>query len=281
MAVSRRILIVDDDRALRLGLAGLLGEAGHVVEEAEDGARALRRLSDGAVDVVLLDVSLPDMSGLDVLAQVRAAPSPPLVVMMTADDTPETLLQAIRQQATRYLRKPFAPATIVDVVDDALASASSAALPIDIVSATPQWLEIIAPCTLAMTDRIQSFVMHLDAKLSDDVRETVGQAFRELLNNAIEWGGQLDPTRTVRITCVRAKRMLIYRIADPGHGFDIEGLRHAAIANPADDPLRHAIVREEEGLRPGGLGLAMTSSLVDELIYNEARNEVIFIKYLD
>jgi hypothetical protein len=75
--------------------------------------------------------------------------------------------------------------------------------------------------------------------------------------------------------------MLLYRIADPGEGFDIDGLRHAAIANPDDDPIRHLSVREERGLRPGGFGLAMTRSLVDELIYNVARNVVLFIKYLD
>ena len=55
----------------------------------------------------------------------------------------------------------------------------------------------------------------------------------------------------------------------------------AAVNNPEDDPIRHAVVREEQGLRPGGLGLAITQGIVDELIYNEARNEVIFIKYLD
>ena len=85
----------------------------------------------------------------------------------------------------------------------------------------------------------------------------------------------------MRISCLRAKRMLLYRIADPGEGFDIERLKHAAICNPEDDPLRHALVREEQGLRPGGLGLAITRSLVDELIYNEAHNEVVFVKYLD
>ena len=52
-------------------------------------------------------------------------------------------------------------------------------------------------------------------------------------------------------------------------------------SNPADDPFRHLDVREEQGIRPGGYGLAMTRSLVDELIYNEPRNEVICIKYLD
>ena len=113
------------------------------------------------------------------------------------------------------------------------------------------------------------------------MRESVAHAFRELLTNAIEWGGKLDPTRKVRISCVRAKRMLLYRIADPGEGFDLDRLRHAAISNPADDPFQHIDVRDARGLRPGGYGLAMTRSLVDELIYNEARNEVICVKYLD
>ena len=72
--------------------------------------------------------------------------------------------------------------------------------------------------------------------------------------------------------------MLLYRIADPGEGFDIDKLRHAAIMNPDDDPMRHLSVREQQGLRPGGFGLAMTRSLVDDLIYNEARNEVLLIK---
>ena len=199
---------------------------------------------------------------------------------MTADDAPETLLAAVRRQAYRYLRKPFAPSAIVEVVDDAMARAASAAMSIEVVSARPEWVELVAPCVLEMADRIQSFVMQLDANLPDPVRENVAQAFRELLNNAIEWGGKLDPQRKVRIACVRTKRLLLYRIADPGEGFDIDKLRHAAINNPEDSPLEHAIIREEQGLRPGGLGLMITRSLVDEVIYNEARNEVMFIKYL-
>jgi len=138
----------------------------------------------------------------------------------------------------------------------------------------------VAPCSIEMADRIHSFVMQLDARLPEDVREAVAYAFRELLMNAVEWGGKLDPDRKVRISCVRTKKMLLYKIADPGEGFDIDGLMHAAIAHP-DDPIRHLEVREEKGLRPGGFGLAMTRSLVDELIYNEARNEVIFVKYLE
>ena len=278
-----RVLLVDDvadvRRLVRIALRFHGGF--EVVGEAGAGVQAIELATRLRPDIVLLDLGLPSMSGLEVLGRARSLPTPPLVIVMTADDTSETLLAAVRQQAYRYLRKPFAPNTIVEVVDDAIARASAAALSIEVVSAKPEWLEIVAPCSLEMADRIQSFIMQLEADLPETVREPVAQAFRELLTNAIEWGGKLDPDRKVRISCVRARRMLLYRIADPGEGFDIDRLRHAAISNPDDDPIRHLAVREEYGLRPGGFGLAMTRSLVDELIYNEARNEVICIKYLD
>lgn len=261
-------------------LSQLLQEAGHKVETAGDGPDALAMLGNGErFDLVLLDIGLPSMSGLDVLGRVRSFKDPPPVIVMTADDTSATLLEAVRRQAYRYLRKPFPPSSIIEVVREA--ATPFASLQVEVISAKPEWLEVVAPCTLEMADRIQSFVMHLEANLPEAVREAVAQAFRELLTNAIEWGGKLDPNRKVRISCVRTKRLLLYRIADPGEGFDIDRLRHAAIMNPDDDPMRHLTVREEQGLRPGGFGLAMTRSLVDDLIYNEARNEVLLIKYLD
>jgi hypothetical protein len=72
----------------------------------------------------------------------------------------------------------------------------------------------------------------------------------------------------------------MYRIADPGEGFDPAKLPHAAIGQPVDDPTAHLSVRDKLGLRAGGFGLLMTGAIADELIYNEAHNEVIFIKYL-
>jgi DNA-binding response OmpR family regulator len=280
-AAARHVLVVDDDRALRHAITALLQAAGYRTDQAGDGPEALEKLRQQPVDLMLLDIGLPGMSGLDVLAHARAAESPPRVVMMTADDTPEALLQSFRGQAHSFVRKPFAPARIVEIVNDVLSASAAAALPITVISATAEWLELVAPCSLEVAERVQDFVMQLDAKLPEEVRESVAQAFRELLSNAIEWGGHLDPQRTVRISCLRSPRMLLYRIADPGEGFDIDRLAHAAISNPADDPLEHHRVRQDLGLRPGGLGLVMTRALVDELIYNEKRNEVVLIKYLD
>jgi DNA-binding response OmpR family regulator len=279
--VTRRILIVDDDAAIRYLLAWPLRKAGHAVEEAGDGQAAIEQLDTSPYDVVLLDVGLPGgMNGLDVLAHARAAAAPPIVIMMTADDTEETFLAAVRGQAYRFMRKPFPPGAMVEAVNEALQSPASAVLAIEVLSARPEWIELVVPCVLEMTDRVEQFVMQLDAHLPESVRQSVAQAFRELMNNAIEWGGKLDPNRKVRISCVRGKKMRLYRIADPGEGFDDARLRHAAISNPEDNPVQHAEIREQQGIRPGGLGLLITRSLVDELIYNERRNEVILIKYI-
>ena len=147
--------------------------------------------------------------------------------------------------------------------------------------AKPDWVELIAPCDRQAATRIQAVLAQLETDLPEDVRNNVGQAFRELLMNAIEWGGELNPERTVRISYLRARRMLLYRIADPGSGFSFENLSHAAVSNPSDQPMEHAVVREEKGLRPGGFGLVLTRAMVDELLFNEAQNEVVFVKYLD
>jgi len=149
---------------------------------------------------------------------------------------------------------------------------------IEVVSAVPGWVELIVPCTREAAEGIQPVVERLGAGIPEDVLESVAFAFRELVMNAIEWGGKLDPSRKVRITCVRTDRMLMYRIADPGPGFTFENLDHAAIAH--DNPLDHLTVRESKGLRPGGFGVLTVRASVDELVYNQKQNEVIFIKYL-
>jgi anti-sigma regulatory factor (Ser/Thr protein kinase) len=159
-----------------------------------------------------------------------------------------------------------------------LAGTSGHAL-IEVLSARPEWVELLAPCELEAADHIQSFLMWLLADLPGETRDSVAEALHELLLNAIEWGGKLDRARKVRVTLLRGRRMLLCRIADPGLGFRLQDLAHAALNNPAGKPDAHLRVREKEGLRPGGFGLLLVRAKVDDLIYNEARNEVVFVKY--
>ena len=272
------ILVVDDDRTSRHLTESLLKREGWKVTGAKDGVDALKLLRTRRFTLMLLDVWMPRMNGLELLEQLRTLEHRPRVVVMTSDETPATLLQAVRDQAFTYVHKPVDAEFLIETVR--LAIAAPETRPIEVISARPEWVELVLPCTREAANRLQSVMAHLDTDLPAELRDSIAYAFRELLLNAVEWGGKLDPKHTVRISYLRAKRMVMYRIVDPGAGFNIDNLPHAAISHP-DSPTAHMDVRDAKGLRAGGFGLLTVQSSVDELLYNEKRNEVVFVKYLD
>ena len=167
-------------------------------------------------------------------------------------------------------------------LDSRLTNALTACLSagIEVVSLLPEWVELSVPSDLAVISPLHELLTQLEAGLSPEVSEAISGAFREMLCNAIEYGGHLDPAARVEVRLMRLKHAFVCRIKDPGDGFHPSSMDHAAINNPEGNPVRHAFVREEKGLRGGGFGILLASQLVDDLIYNERHNEVLFIKYL-
>ena len=110
-------------------------------------------------------------------------------------------------------------------------------------------------------------------------RDRLMLAFREILLNAMEHGGRFDPDQVVEVAAVRTERAIVFYVRDPGPGFLIGDLLHAAVSNPPDDPVAHAEKRAQLGLRPGGFGLLLAQGIVDEMIYSERGNEVLLIKH--
>ena len=129
-------------------------------------------------------------------------------------------------------------------------------------------------------DRLLQFMKEI-SDLPDGEREEVGMAFREILLNAMEHCGGFNRENYVDVEYVRAHRMVSCRISDPGPGFTLDEIPHAAVANPADDPVRHVEIRDKIGLRPGGFGILLAQKLVDQVIYGQDGNEVLLINYLD
>lgn len=166
--------------------------------------------------------------------------------------------------------------------DDLLARLVSRTSPsIEVVSAAPNWVELLISCTREDAEITQAFLAKLEADLPHELVNSIRQALRELLLNAVEWGGKLDPAQKVRVARMRYARMLLYRVTDPGAGFSFEGLEHASVHDTSAESIaRVAVVRDRLGMRPGGFGIAMARAIADELLYNEAQNEVILIKYL-
>ena len=116
-----RVLIADDEPAIRQGLAALLGFEGFAVECAASGKEAVQAVEGQLFDAVLLDVSLPDADGLEVLRQVRQlAPALP-VIMISAYGTIEIAVAAMQAGARTFLQKPWANDKLIADLDAAIA----------------------------------------------------------------------------------------------------------------------------------------------------------------
>ncbi|HEX8494837.1 MAG TPA: sigma-54 dependent transcriptional regulator [Pyrinomonadaceae bacterium] len=102
-----RLLVAEDEANLRLVIQKELQRLGYRVSVAPDGEAALRRLEEGNVDVLLCDINMPRMDGMELLRRVHERPNPPEVIMLTGHATVETAIEAMKLGAYDYLSKPY------------------------------------------------------------------------------------------------------------------------------------------------------------------------------
>lgn len=114
-AASRcRVLVVDDEPGMRETLVDILETVGYDVSAAGDGEQALEAVREGDVDVVVMDVQMPNRDGVSALEQLR--PPPPMVIMMTAYALEERLKSAVDANAFAILHKPFAVGRLLSLI---------------------------------------------------------------------------------------------------------------------------------------------------------------------
>jgi len=278
-ATPRTLLVVDDDPSIHELIRLMLVGEKWDIDSAENADDALSRLVTRAYSLVLTDILMPGIDGLALIGQIRSRYPYTGLLVMTVWNTPAHVLGSLEKQATAYIAKPFTRDALINTLENAL-TAMVRRDDIKILSDRPNWISLQIKCRLSTVERLSQFVRELPGDLDQNERDRIATAFRELLMNAIEHGGRLDPDKIVEMSYIRTVRSIVYYLRDPGEGFSIENLPHAAVANAPDDPIHHAEIREQAGTRPGGFGLLLTKSFADELIYSAKGNEVIFIKYL-
>ena len=117
---QERILVIDDEASIRSSLRGILEDEGFQVKTAESGEEALRIMDKQSFELLLLDIWLPEMSGLDVLRQVKAMDANPPVVMISGHGTVETAVKAVKMGAFDFLEKPLTLEKVILTVRNAL-----------------------------------------------------------------------------------------------------------------------------------------------------------------
>lgn len=114
------LLLVDDEKVFLDIMAQRLKRRGFTVTTADDGATALRHLQAGVIDVVVLDVAMPGMSGIETLQAIKKQQPLIEVVMLTGQATVATAVEAIRQGAFNYLKKPCEIEDLLAQINNAL-----------------------------------------------------------------------------------------------------------------------------------------------------------------
>jgi anti-sigma regulatory factor (Ser/Thr protein kinase)/ActR/RegA family two-component response regulator len=270
------VLIVGSDQHVADLVAQALPD--WAIERTIDNRSALALLEARPFDLVLTGERTTGKEDVELLRKVRGVRPHLRLIVLTSKSTPEDVLTSMRERAFSYFSTPYS----ADMLTVMLRHATDAPVwdeGIELVSASTEWLQIIARCDMRTADRLLQFI-HEISDLPEAERDAVGVAFREMLMNAIEHGGNLDPSQHVLISYVRARHAVICRIKDPGQGFSLDALKHAATSNPTEDPLSHIQHRKAQGMRAGGYGVLLAKSLVDDLIYSEPGNEVMLIKYI-
>ena len=241
----------------------------------DDALTAVRRKP---YDLILTAESSSAKQDLDLLQRIRSLRPHTRMIILTNERATEDVVEALRQRAFSYFTAPYTFDSLKEMIHIAMEQ------PcwddgIEVVFATPVWVRLLVRCDRATADRLMQFFMEM-VDLPEEEKGQVAYAFREMLMNAMYYGGKFDPDQYVEISYFRARHAIVCRLKDPGSGFSLDELHHAAIKNPPDDPFRHIPVREASGLPAGGYGILLSMHLVDELAYNEQGNEVMLIKYV-
>lgn len=265
-AESYHILVVDDESMIIELLVRLLMEKGYEVSTAADGREALEFLRGHTCDLVISDVRMPRLDGMQLLRAVKDMNPRLPVIMISGYDETTTVVAALKAGAENFLAKPLDLDVLDQVMNKTLSLAAirpkSCPLP-----ATRQITRMQAPsrpeCVHDLVYQISlsavavGFARH-------NLENNLKLALAEAITNAMEHGNQWDETKLVEVEVVLDRCEMRTTVRDQGQGFN-----HHRMLNPTSN---------EQLLSERGRGVFLTNAIMDEVIYNQAGNEVTLVK---
>lgn len=284
-----KVLIVDDDSASRNYLKDSIEAEGHEVKTAENGEIGLKIFKEQLPDLVLSDIQMPVVGGLELLEAIRLLDTNSIVIMATAYGSEEYAMRALGLGANNYMKKPIRHAELLPLVRKYNSVIESRTVEHEILGS------IIEKNFIMQFDSrfelIPQMVEHLIRETGNTIplakRFGVGLGLLELLNNAIEHGNleigydqksdalktdslaslykkrQADPLlagRKVTVAFKMDSKLCEWLITDEGKGFDWKAVQDS--------------FNESKLLEEHGRGIFITKFYFDELIYNDAGNSV-------
>ncbi len=275
-----RILVVDDDRTQAEEFEVLLRNAGCEVTLAGNGREAMEILRHGKPDIILTDLDMPEMDGLELVRAIRREYPALPVILMTAKGSENVAMKALHHGAASYVRKRTLARAVVRTVGSVPAVARAIPQPEQVldcltddrlsivldndpaqVPAVLGLLELVAshlhPCDrsdrirggMALHEVLLNAIQHGNLELDSDLRQKDEQIFRDLGEKRRKQQPYRD--RQVRVWATLSRTEAVYVVGDEGPGFD-----PATVPDPADPANLERI---------GGRGLMLIRAFMDEV----------------
>lgn len=238
MSQPSRILLVDDEVNIRLTLSALLQRAGHDVTPAENGEDAVKLLEQHSFDLLLVDLKMPGMGGMDVVAAARQRQSDLAIIVLTGHGSLETAIEGLHQGVFDYLLKTTEPGRVIERVEAAIAER------------TQQLRQ------RALLDVVGTAVQELRSSSSSDSESSAGSSERSITVGALQldtWRQEatlnnrtlsLTPTEFRLLLCLaeHAGTMLSYaQLVRCAQGYDAAELEAGELIKPHIHHLRQKL----------------------------------------
>jgi CheY-like chemotaxis protein len=291
------ILLVEDSATQAMQMKLLLESAAHTVTCVDDGTVALERLADGFNELVVTDLELPLLSGLELIKKMKADFPQIPAVLVTAQGSERLAAEALKHGAAAYVPKSMLTEMLLGTVEDVLGVLRTDQSYAELIDhLTENRLIFDLPCDPKFIEPTIDLTMHMAAGmelLSGTDRHRVSTALRHVLSNSFyrgnlelthaQWREQSENTkesnelvqhrihqspyknRKVHFDARLMRDMLRVTVRDEGHGFDVSKQTHMNTAQALDGDK--------------GRGLVLIHSFMDKVTYNEKGNEVTLIKH--
>lgn len=292
-----RIQVAEDSKTQAAEIQFLLEDSGYEVAIAEDGRKAIEAMREVTPDILLTDLHMPEMTGLELITASREEFPDVPVVMMTADGTEDIATQSLKAGASSYLPKRMLERDLLPTLNEIAAMLNSrrsrdrltsTVVSSDITYRLPNDHDLanaligrleeqlnelgIADQTgvfrmaLGIKEAIMNAIDHGNLELNSKLREgETGDGYRSLGDERMTQEPYASRRITVRATVTDDE--LRYIIRDDGPGFD-----PSTLPDPLDP---------ENLLRPHGRGLMLIQTFMDQVSHNEKGNEITMVKLRD
>jgi DNA-binding response OmpR family regulator len=241
--VGPNVLMVDDDAAVRMALGQVLTATGYRVTTAATGGEAVAALSDTPFDVVVSDMRLPDVDGIEVLRVAMTQAFPPAVLLLTGYGTLDTAISALRLGASDYLLKPCSPQQLLKSVAEALTRRNQLPQP-------QSSLVALARDVADIQRQLQTIGTTVQTNKPDDGMLTIGRLQIGRLVHETRYAGQqlhLTPTEHTLLRCLTeaGDTVVLYsEIVRRTHGYTTSEIEAQALLKSHVRNLRRKIGEE-------------------------------------